>query len=40
MARTLPELRVLIDKDLATINARAAQLGIGHIIVPTPNAVP
>ena len=36
----LAELRLLIDRDLAAINARAAQLGIGHIIVPPGTPVP
>ena len=34
LAAHLAELRTLIDHDLTAINTRAAQLGIGHIIVP------
>ena len=36
----LGELRVLIDKDLAAINALAARLGIGHVVVPGTRPVP
>ena len=36
----LAELRVLIDRDLAAVNARAAQLGITHIIPSTPTPTP
>jgi photosystem II stability/assembly factor-like uncharacterized protein len=36
----LGELRVLIDRDLAAINALAARLGVGHIVVPAPRPVP
>jgi hypothetical protein len=38
----LAELRVLIEKDLTAINARASQLSIGHVIVPnaTPTPIP
>ena len=36
----LGELRILIERDLAEINGLAAQLGIGHIVVPAARAVP
>ncbi len=36
----LAELRVLIDQDLAAVNARAAQLGITHIITRNPTPIP
>jgi hypothetical protein len=36
----LAELRTLIDRDLAAINALASRLGIGHVIVPGVRAIP
>jgi hypothetical protein len=36
----LAELRTLIDRDLAAINALAARLGVQHVVVPAPKLVP